>query len=95
MPRDRFDTSETSGGIGVSSYREGFSYEIRTWSRLLREAGGRLRQLVDLAFSARLGGDNCGGYDHSDECESDQDIVHGVLLLLRGSSEPFHTLIIG
>jgi len=40
MPRDRFDTSETSGGIGVSSNREGFSYEIRAQNRLLREAGG-------------------------------------------------------
>ena len=38
--------------------------------------------LVDLAFArAGFGGDNCGSYNHSDECESDQDVMHGVFLL--------------
>jgi hypothetical protein len=52
--------------------------------------------LVDFAFSgAGLGGYNGGSYDHSDKCKGDQDIMHGVILLLRGSSELLLTLIIG
>ena len=65
---------------------------------LLGQAGAQQekKSLVDFAFGrAGLGGDNGGGYDHSDECEGDQDIMHWVILLLRGSSELLHTLIIG
>jgi hypothetical protein len=54
------------------------------------------KKSVDFAFTgAALGGDDCRSYNHSNKDEGDQDVMHWVILLLRGSSEPFNTLIIG
>jgi hypothetical protein len=53
-------------------------------------------RLVDFALGgAGLSGYNGWSYNHSDESEGDQDIVHRVILLSRSSSERLNTLIIG
>lgn len=52
--------------------------------------------LVELGFGgARLGGDDGWGYNHSDEGEGDQEVMHWGGLLGLSSSELFHSLIIG
>ncbi len=61
-----------------------------------RSGRERLQELLGPGFrGARLGGDDGGGYDHSDEREGDEQIMHGSVLLLRSSSELFHRFIIG
>jgi hypothetical protein len=52
------------------------------------------RGLIDRGFRvAGLGGDNCGGYNHSDESKGNQNIMHWVVSSV-GSSELVHTLMI-
>ena len=52
-------------------------------------------ELVELRFSAAsLGGDDGWGYNHSDEGEGDEQIMHGVKSPV-GPFQPLHNFIIG
>jgi hypothetical protein len=57
-------------------------YELRNPTATVL-AGWVSGKLVELGFgSAGLGGDNCWGYNHSNEGEGDQEVMHGVVSLV-------------
>jgi hypothetical protein len=70
-------------------------YEFGIGRRLGMRPGYRTG-LVQFGFGgAGLGGDDSWRYNHSDEGEGDQEVMHGGGLLGLSSSELFHSLIIG
>ena len=49
-----------------------------------RGPGRRCRELLGVvSLGTGLGGDDGGGYNHSDKGESDQKVMHGEVLLVR------------
>lgn len=52
------------------------------------EEPGQLVGFVRVVGGAGLGGDNGRGNNHSDKSQSDQEVVHGFVLLGAGSGSP-------